>query len=331
MISFSVAFDPNKGIGYKNVMPWHIKEEFKVFRRNTMHKNIVMGQTTYDNLPGKLEDRYITVVSIDPDYHREGVEVVNDLIEFLKQHQFDKEEYIICGGASIYRQSYPYAHKAYVSFVKKEYEVDTYLDVFDMDDWNVAEQEEYDEFIYRELVRKVDIEDDQILLRHLKMDDCQAVYDNWASDPEVAKYVMWNAHESIETTKAVMKMWLDHYKEGEIYRYGIERKDNHELIGMIDVVRINDGVPEIGYNLSRKYWNQGYMTRALGLLCDRLFEDGFDTIFIEAMQDNIASNRVIEKNGFEYIGNRQMNHKGKDVVINSYRKTKEKEMENVGS
>ena len=105
-------------------------------------------------------------------------------------------------------------------------------------------------------------------------------------------------------------------------------KDNNELIGMIDVVRFHDGAPEIGYNLSRKYWNQGYMTRALGLLCDRLFEDGFKTILIEAMEDNIGSNRVIQKNGFEYTGNRKMIHKGQEVTVNSYRKDKVKEMKN---
>ena len=154
MISFSIAFDPNKGIGYKNVMPWHIKEEFRVFRRNTMFKNIVMGQTTYDNLPGPLKDRYITVVSIDPDYHPEGVEVTNDLIAFLEEHENDETEYIICGGASIYRQAYPYCAKGYVSFIKKEYEVDTYFDVFDIDDWDVVQEEDYPEFTFRELVRK---------------------------------------------------------------------------------------------------------------------------------------------------------------------------------
>ena len=154
MISFSVAVDPNCGIGYKGVMPWHIKEEFKVFRKNTMFKNIVMGQTTYDNLPGKLKDRYITVVSIDPEYDREGVTVVHDLIAFLEKHRDDETEYIICGGASIYRQSYPYAKKAYISFIKKEYEVDTYFDAYDPDDWDIAVEEEHEEFIYRELHRK---------------------------------------------------------------------------------------------------------------------------------------------------------------------------------
>ena len=154
MISFSVAVDPHFGIGLKGAMPWHIPEEFKIFRRNTMFKNIVMGQTTFDNLPRKLKDRYITVVSIDPDYDREGVTVVHDLIAFLEEHKDDETEYIICGGASIYRQSYPYAKKAYVSFIKKEYEVDTHLDAFDPEDWDVVEEEDHEEFVYRELRRR---------------------------------------------------------------------------------------------------------------------------------------------------------------------------------
>ena len=157
MISFSVALDPNKGIGYKNVLPWHIKEELQVFKRNTLFKNIVMGQTTFDNLPGKLKDRYITVVSLDLDYHPEGVTVYHDLIGFLKEHENDEEEYIICGGASIFRQAYPYAKKAYVSFIKKEYKVDTYFDVFDLKDWEIMEEEEHKEFISCLLKRKENV------------------------------------------------------------------------------------------------------------------------------------------------------------------------------
>ena len=154
MISFSVAIDPNKGIGIKGSLPWHIKEELQVFKQNTMNKNILMGQTTYDNLPGNLPGRKITVVSIDPKYKREGVEVTNDLIKFLQDHQFDETEYIICGGASIYRQSYPYASKAYVSFIKKEYEVDTRFETFDLKDWNIIKEVDHQEFIERELIRK---------------------------------------------------------------------------------------------------------------------------------------------------------------------------------
>ena len=144
MISFSVAIDPNKGIGIKGSLPWHIKEELQVFKRNTMDKNILMGQTTYDNLPGSLPGRKITVVSIDPNYVAEDVEVTHDLIEFLKAHKDDETEYFICGGASIYKQAYPYAKKAYISFVKKTYEVDTRFEVYDENDWNVIKEVETD-------------------------------------------------------------------------------------------------------------------------------------------------------------------------------------------
>lgn len=154
MISFSVAIDPNKGIGIKGSLPWHIKEELQVFKRNTMDKNILMGQTTYDNLPGSLPGRKITVVSIDPEYKRDGVEVTHDLIKFLQDHQNDEIEYIICGGASIYKQAYPYASKAYVSFIKKEYEVDTRFEIFNLDDWNITKEIDHELFIERELVRK---------------------------------------------------------------------------------------------------------------------------------------------------------------------------------
>ncbi len=154
MISFSVAFDPNKGIGIRGSLPWHLKDELKIFKRNTMYKNILMGQTTYDGLPRKLADRYITVVSIDPEYQPEDAEVTHDLIAFLQEHENDETEYIVCGGASIYRQAYPYAKKAYISFVKEPYEVDTWFDSYNEEDWQVIYEEDHPDFIYRELVRK---------------------------------------------------------------------------------------------------------------------------------------------------------------------------------
>lgn len=154
MISFIVAFDPNQGIGIDGGLPWHIRDDLLLFKQNTLNRHIVMGQTTYDKLPRKLVDRKITVVSIDPEYTAEDVEVTHDLIAFLEEHQYDETEYFICGGASIYRQAYPYATKAYISFVKKEYKVDTYFGVYEESDWDVVKEVDYPEFTYKELIRK---------------------------------------------------------------------------------------------------------------------------------------------------------------------------------
>ena len=156
MISFSVAFDPNKGIGLNGSLPWHIKEELKLFKANTMGHAIIMGRTTYEGLPRKLVGRKIVVVTRDSSYSVDDPDcmVVNDLEEYLKEHVNDDEEIIVCGGATIYKQSYQYASKAYVSFVKKEYETDTKFNEFNLDEWKVTSEVEYEEFIYRELERK---------------------------------------------------------------------------------------------------------------------------------------------------------------------------------
>lgn len=156
MLTISIAMDENKGIGYKGSLPWHLKEELKLFKANTLHHNILMGQTTYDGLPRKLVDRHIYVCSIDSNYQveDEDVTVIYDLKSFLEEHQNDEEEFIVCGGASIYQQAYPYCQKALISFVKGQYEVDTYFSIFNQEDWEITKEVEYEDFIYREMVRK---------------------------------------------------------------------------------------------------------------------------------------------------------------------------------
>ncbi|MCR5079293.1 MAG: GNAT family N-acetyltransferase, partial [Bacilli bacterium] len=45
---------------------------------------------------------------------------------------------------------------------------------------------------------------ERLILRKLKQEDAEAIFHNWASDPEVARYVTWPAHTSIETTNALV-------------------------------------------------------------------------------------------------------------------------------
>ena len=157
MLITIVAIDEEKGIGKNGQLPWHIREDLQLFKQNTLHHSILMGQTTYDHMPRKLRDRHTYVCSIDPEYQITDdpeAEVIHDLEAFLKQHQDDEEEVFVCGGASIYRQSYPYCKKAYISFVKGTHDVDTYFDAFNLDDWIIEKEVEYEQFIYREMRRR---------------------------------------------------------------------------------------------------------------------------------------------------------------------------------
>ena len=145
------------------------------------------------------------------------------------------------------------------------------------------------------------LETDRLILRPFKLDDAQEMFDNWASDPEVTKFLSFLPHQNVDVTKAIIKEWVEEYKTNpKTFRYAITLKSSGLLIGAIDVVGFHDDIPEIGYCLSRKYWNKGYMTEACQALIKYLFTIGYKKIVIAANEDNIGSIRVIEKCGFTF-------------------------------
>ena len=174
----------------------------------------------------------------------------------------------------------------------------------------------------RHLSMKDKLETERLLLRHFREDDAEAMFNNWASDPEVTKYMTWNPHENVETTKYILGLWMEEYKKPETIRFGITLKSSGELIGGIDVVEHIDNKPVIGYCLSRKYWNKGYMTEACTAMINYLFSLGNKEILISAVDENIGSNRVIQKCGFTFVNQEEApmsSFKPEIVKINNYK------------
>ena len=141
---------------------------------------------------------------------------------------------------------------------------------------------------------------ERLRLRYITEADTRRIFDCWASDPEVTKFLTWDVHTNLGQTEGYMNYVLSEYKKEDAYRWGIELKETGELIGMIDVVGYEDGAPAVGYCSGRAYWGNGYMTEALKAVTAALFEDGFDTVKICAADENTGSNRVIQKCGFDY-------------------------------
>lgn len=172
-----------------------------------------------------------------------------------------------------------------------------------------------------------EIETARLTLRHLREGDEGAIFNNWARDPEVTRYLTWNPHTDVSVTRAVLSNWLREYSDQRTFRWGIEEKASGELVGMIDVVGYHRGSPVIGCCLSRSRWGRGYMTEALGAVITELRAEGFGTVVIEAADGNIGSNRVIEKCGFELVGTweeKYSDFKDEILPINSYRLFPEK-------
>lgn len=144
---------------------------------------------------------------------------------------------------------------------------------------------------------KLKIETERLILRPFEMSDSDDIFKNWASDDEVTKYLTWNTHENVEVTKNIVSIWISQYEKPERINCAIILKETNELIGGIDVVGYIDDIPVIGYVLSRKYWNNGYMSEACQSIVDFLFSLGYRKIRIDAVKENVGSNKVIVKCG----------------------------------
>ena len=161
----------------------------------------------------------------------------------------------------------------------------------------------------RKIMSKEKIITERLILRKPSKDDAQNMFDNWASDPEVTKFLTWLPHESIDVTKTIINKWLEEENDPKTHRFIISLKSSEEAIGSIDVVNYHDdGNPEIGYCLSRKYWNKGFMTEAAGAFIDYLFNEGYKKVYICAEINNVGSNRVIEKLGFKFTHIEEREH-----------------------
>ena len=143
----------------------------------------------------------------------------------------------------------------------------------------------------------------RLALRPFTKDDAQDMYANWASDPEVTKYLTWPTHSSVEVSQWVCNDWSSHYAEPDYYSWAIVYEGH--AIGSIAVVNHDDqvGKAHIGYALGRNWWHMGIMSEALQAVMDFLFDEvGYQRLESRHDPRNPHSGGVMRKCGMKYEG-----------------------------
>lgn len=143
----------------------------------------------------------------------------------------------------------------------------------------------------------------RLVLRRFRTDDAKAMFENWAGDDEVTKYLTWPTHSNVETSEWVLKDWISSYQNDDFYTWAIEFEG--QAIGSISVVKKNDDIrkAEIGYCIGRNWWHKGIMGEALKAVMDYLFDEiGMNRISACHDPRNPNSGRVMEKCGMKYEG-----------------------------
>ena len=147
---------------------------------------------------------------------------------------------------------------------------------------------------------------DRLILRRFQVDDAQAMYNNWANDERVTRFLTWVPHESCEITRQILESWCAAYENLNSYNWVIEFEGT--IVGNISVVRISEAseCAELGYCMGFDYWRKDIMPEAAGAVIHFLFaEVGFNRIGISHAVKNPASGRVAQKCGLTFEGTKR--------------------------
>ncbi|GAA1666626.1 type 3 dihydrofolate reductase [Kribbella yunnanensis] len=138
------AVGANGVIGRDNDLPWRIREDLQHFKQLTLGHTLVMGRKTYDSIGRPLPGRRTVVVTRQPDWAADGVQVVHTLEEALKE---DGDLYV-AGGGEIYRQAFPYADRLELTEVDQSPDGDVTFPAFDASDWTETARDPHDGFSF---------------------------------------------------------------------------------------------------------------------------------------------------------------------------------------
>ena len=148
------------------------------------------------------------------------------------------------------------------------------------------------------------LESDRLRLRPFTLQDEAEVF-ALACDPEVARFVRFEAHRTPAETRQFLELVQQHYSRGDPFALAIVRRADERLIGSCGFVSL-DGErrsAEIGYWLGKPYWGQGYAAEAARALVRFAFEQmGLERVEAKCFPDNRAGQRVIEKLGMKFEG-----------------------------
>lgn len=138
-----VAVADNNAIGKNNELLWHISDDLKFFKKQTLGSPVIMGRKTFESIGRALPGRVNIVISRGFS-SGEDVEVVGSLEEAFKiAESTNLEKCFVIGGGQIYSQALEVADRLIVTHVHTVIDdADTFFPQIDPSIWKVSQRSE---------------------------------------------------------------------------------------------------------------------------------------------------------------------------------------------
>lgn len=150
------------------------------------------------------------------------------------------------------------------------------------------------------------LETPRLILREVTPDDVDGFY-KLDSDAEVHRYLGNQPVTSLQQCKDVIAFVMKQYVDNGIGRWAVVEKFSGDFIGWAGLKLVKEETNghvnyyDYGYRLIRQYWGKGYASECSPFILQYGFTHlPADIIYGAAHVDNIASNRILRKNGFHF-------------------------------
>jgi ribosomal-protein-alanine N-acetyltransferase len=147
----------------------------------------------------------------------------------------------------------------------------------------------------------------RLTLRPYTLDDVDEMWPH-VSDPMLPKQMSWTAHQSKDETRGFVAGCIKGVGDNTGVVWTI--RHDGEFVGAIGLANIRFQFAawridraELGYWIGIPFWGRGFMTEAAAEVVRFGFETiGLHKITVGCLDGNVASQKIIERLGFRFIG-----------------------------
>lgn len=147
------------------------------------------------------------------------------------------------------------------------------------------------------------IETERLILRQFYPED-YADHFEIISNETVTKYLDWGPYGHENDAKNIVNILINRLNSNRGINWALYHKQDHKVIGRIGAFwNLPHSNAEMNVEISEKYWQQGLASEAMEKICQFLLDDlGFNRLEARTKTENIATQKLFEKTGFQQEG-----------------------------
>jgi RimJ/RimL family protein N-acetyltransferase len=138
----------------------------------------------------------------------------------------------------------------------------------------------------------------RLILRQPLMSDAVEIFERYASNAEVTRFLGWPRHRSVRDTEAFLRFSAQEWDRWPAGPYLIVSRTDGQLLGSTGFGFQTPQEAMTGYVLARDAWGKGFATEALTAIVNVAAQVDVTRLFALCHPEHRPSRRVLEKCGF---------------------------------